>query len=489
MTLASALQTARISLANAASQSALISRNVAGVDQPGYARRVADLTSDPQGAGVSLTVRRIVEDALRNAALDAGARAEGAATTRSALDRLDALVGTQSGDSLPALLGRLRDSLTAWSNEPSRDAMGEATVRAAADVARRINGLGDAATDMRSRADADIAASVKTVNDLLGRFKTANDNVVTALATGRDASDAQDQRDAILAALSKEIGVSVRPQRNGGLALYADGGLTLFEREPRRVEFIASGPLSSGAGGGALMIDGVDASSAASTMPVGSGRIAALFDLRDNAGVALQAQLDETARALVAQFAESDQLPSPSAPTLAGLFVDPTMAGVPDATQAIGLAHRLAIAANADPTRGGDVTRVRDGGVAAPGDPAYVYNVTGVSGFEDRLRSLAASFDAPFAFDARAGLGADALNAFASESYSRFAERRATAAAAAEREAEVRDRTVESLSNAAGVNVDEEMSRLLDVERAYQASAKLLSAVDAMFGDLLNAVR
>ena len=490
MTLAAALQTARISLANAAAQSALISRNVGSADQPGYARRVAELTSDPQGAGANLAVRRIVEEALRKAALEAGARAEGAATSLAGLDRLDVVIGTRSGeDGLPTALAALRDSLLAWANEPSRASFGEAALRAAGDVAGRLNRLGEAVDDLRSRADADIAVSVQTVNDLLARFKTANDAVVGARALGRDPSDAQDERDAILAALSKEIGVTARPQRNGGLALYADGGLTWFEREPRRVEFVASGPLVSGAVGAALRIDGVDATSPASTMPIGAGRIAALIELRDRAGVELQAQLDETARALVAQFAKSDQLPSPSAPTLAGLFVDPRRAGVPDAAEAVGLARRLAVAANADPARGGDVTRIRDGGIAAPGDPAYVYNQSGDSGFNDRLRALAAAFEAPFAFDARAGLPAGDLTAFASQSFVRFAERRAGASDSAEREAAVRDRTVESLSNATGVDVDEEMSRLLDVERAYQASAKLLTAVDSMFGDLLAAMR
>ena len=65
----------------------------------------------------------------------------------------------------------------------------------------------------------------------------------------------------------------------------------------------------------------------------------------------------------------------------------------------------------------------------------------------------------------------------------------ATASSALAQENAVRERTVQSLSNATGVNVDEEMSRLLEVERAYQASAKILTAVDDMFNTFLQAVR
>ncbi len=50
-------------------------------------------------------------------------------------------------------------------------------------------------------------------------------------------------------------------------------------------------------------------------------------------------------------------------------------------------------------------------------------------------------------------------------------------------------RTAEALSNETGVNVDMEMSLLLDLEHSYEASARLLRAVDEMLAALLAAVR
>ncbi len=41
----------------------------------------------------------------------------------------------------------------------------------------------------------------------------------------------------------------------------------------------------------------------------------------------------------------------------------------------------------------------------------------------------------------------------------------------------------------AGTNLDTEMSKLLEVERAYQASAKLLATIDEMFSVFFNSVR
>ena len=469
LSLATALQTARLSLHNASAESALISRNVSSAGQAGYNRRVADYVGEEPGVGVAVTVRRIAEDALRNAALDADSRATAAATRQTALDALDNVAGTQGGaTTLPDLLGALKDSLVAYANDPGRDTLGEAAVRVGGDVARRLNALAGAAATLREDADKGVADSVKRVNDLLARFKPANDAVVAAMATGKDASDALDKRDALLADLSKEIGVHVRPQKDGGLAVYADGGLTLFEKEPRKVAFTASGALPSGAVGGVVTIDGVDATSAASMMKLGSGRIAALVALRDETGVALQAQFDETARGLIANFSEN------GAP---GLFVS--------TTGATGLAARLRLNPAADPAQGGDATKLRDGAIAGAS-----MNPTGAVGFADRLDALARSFDAPLAFSPRAGLQTSAsLAAFAEQSLGWIAGQRQDAASAVTQETAVRDRTVQSLSNATGVNVDEEMSRLLEVERAFQASAKILTAVDDMFNTFLQAVR
>ena len=49
--------------------------------------------------------------------------------------------------------------------------------------------------------------------------------------------------------------------------------------------------------------------------------------------------------------------------------------------------------------------------------------------------------------------------------------------------------TSQALSNETGVNIDEELSLLLQYEQAYQASARLIKAVDEMLATLLNAVQ
>jgi flagellar hook-associated protein 1 FlgK len=48
--------------------------------------------------------------------------------------------------------------------------------------------------------------------------------------------------------------------------------------------------------------------------------------------------------------------------------------------------------------------------------------------------------------------------------------------------------TAEALSNDTGVNIDQEMSLLLDLEHSYEASARLMKVVDEMLSALIAAV-
>jgi flagellar hook-associated protein 1 FlgK len=58
----------------------------------------------------------------------------------------------------------------------------------------------------------------------------------------------------------------------------------------------------------------------------------------------------------------------------------------------------------------------------------------------------------------------------------------------AEQAAALLDRLSLALSNATGVNIDDEMARLLDIEHAYQASAKLIASVDMLYRTLFDVV-
>ena len=143
-----------------------------------------------------------------------------------------------------------------------------------------------------------------------------------------------------------------------------------------------------------------------------------------------------------------------------------------------------------NPVQGGDVRLLRDGAISDPGNAAYVYNTEGASGYSERLLGLADAFDQSIAFDGAAVLSAStSLISFSVESTGWLQEQRRNASNDLTQSAAVMERASISLSKATGVNLDEEMTLMLDIERSYQASARLMSSIDAMIDALFAATR
>jgi flagellar hook-associated protein 1 FlgK len=94
------------------------------------------------------------------------------------------------------------------------------------------------------------------------------------------------------------------------------------------------------------------------------------------------------------------------------------------------------------------------------------------------------------AFDPAAAVGTtQSVTDFSTSAISWFEGTRKNASTAADAKEALAARTGEALSNETGVNVDTEMSLMLDLEHTYEASARLIKAVDDMLTSLLTAVR
>jgi flagellar hook-associated protein 1 FlgK len=305
---------------------------------------------------------------------------------------------------------------------------------------------------------------------------------------GDDVTDYLDQRDSIVSRLSQEIGVSVSVRTNGDAALYTDSGVVLFDKTARTVSFTPTNAYTPGTTGNAVSIDGVPVTGANSVMPLKAGKIAGLAELRDNATVTYQSQLDEIARGLIATFAESDQSATPTLPDVPGLFTYPGAPAMPaSATVSVGLAGTIKVAASVDPALGGNPDLLRDGAIG--GNAAYNYNPAGNAGFSARLQQLIGNMDAPQPFDVSAqGKPSGSVIDFASSSASWIENQRKTTDDNVQYQNTLLDRSTSALSNVNGVNIDDEMSLMLQVERTYSASSKLISTVDNMLNSLLAAV-
>ncbi|MGE0849528.1 MAG: flagellar hook-associated protein FlgK [Hyphomicrobiaceae bacterium] len=487
MSLSIGMDVAVSGLSVTAEQTSIVSRNISRAGDPHASRKIANVVSAYGGVRIA-SITRAADKALLEKMLAATTAASAQAAIAKALEALDQTNGDPELDASPAAqLAKFGSTLQQFAQAPQDPILARTAVTAARDLANTLNAATDIVQQVRAQADADIASSVSRVNDLLAKFEAVNNRIKLGTASNMDVTDDLDERDRLLASISEEIGIRTVTRGENDMVIFTDNGVTLFDTRPRAVTFSPTQAYIPATTGAAVFVDGVAVTGSTGMMGTASGRIAALTQVRDSIAVTYQSQLDEIARGLISTFAESDQSATPTLPDVPGLFTWAGAPALPPASLQTGIAGSIKIAASVDPAQGGNANLLRDGAIS--GNPAYRYNATGAAGFSDRLNGLLNSLDAQRAFDPSAAAGVSGtLSNFASSSVAWLQAERKAATEASDYKTTLANRASEALSSATGVNLDDEMTLLLELERSYQASSKLIGTIDNMFGAVLAMV-
>ncbi|RVD59946.1 flagellar hook-associated protein FlgK [Mesorhizobium sp. M2D.F.Ca.ET.185.01.1.1] len=482
MSLSSALSIAQSALLATSKQTSVVSRNVADASNPDYTRRIAVVTSTAPGARM-VEIQRTANELLFRQNLSALSTSSGQSTLYDGMDQLDLSVnGVDNASSPSTAIANLQKALQLYATTPSNQNLGTSVVDAAKQVVNSLNSGTKAIQDFRTQADSQIATAVDDLNSLLSQFQDANKAVISGTRSGTDVSDALDQRDALLKKISEYVPISTFTRGDNDMVITTKDGTTLFETVPRSVTFTPSSGYSAGTPGNTIYIDNVPVSAGTTDNTTADGKLAGLLKLRDGVASTMQSQLDEIARGLVTAFAET----APSQPNATGLFTWSGAPAIPAAgTLVNGLAGSISINAAFDPSAGGNPALLRDGGANGA---AYVVNTGGAS-YADLLISYGNKLDQPMAFDSSAGITVSSgVSDYAANANGWFEGVRQQASTNADNKQALAARTAEALSNDTGVNVDQEMSLLLDLEHTYQASAHMMKTVGDMLDSLLAAV-
>ncbi len=486
MSLNAALNSAQLSLSASQKRIAISASNVAGASDPTYSRKLAPLVTRDGGVYVAGPVRagdaRLYERYLEATSVSAREQVLLAGYTRLA----ETVGDTSAGKSLVGRLGALTDALTEYANAPADDNLARAAVTSAKDLARALNDASVAVTEVRRGAVADATASVDRINALLKDFEKANTAITQGTAGGADVTGELDRRDAIVAQLSEEIGVSAVTRGNGDMVLFTDGGVTLFETSAREVR------LTAGLGEPVrVFVDGVQIAGDSAQMPSKNGKLVGLVSLHNDVASEYGKQIDTLAFGLIQTFQELDNA---GANPLPGLFTNGVSAALPASVTPTPpdmtgwLASAIAVNVRVDPQEGGNPAHLRDGvnSVNLDGTPnaAYNRNTDGAASFSGHLTSLLGELASP-----AAGLGGKTPLDYAAASVSWIESGRQASNSAAKANDAVLQLVTTSLSNARGVDLNDETALQLEIERMFAASAQLISVIDNLFKNLLDAVR
>jgi flagellar hook-associated protein 1 FlgK len=215
-------------------------------------------------------------------------------------------------------------------------------------------------------------------------------------------------------------------------------------------------------------------------MPIQSGALAGLANLRDNVSVTYQAQLDATAAGLINAFAETN--PSNSSSSLAGLFTDAGSTALPFASDVTGIAGQITVNAAVNPSQGGNPDLLANG-------INFNLNTANDASYDGQLQQVLTNLSANQTFAAAGGIGtSNTLSGYAAASVSWLDAEQQSVSSESTYQSTLLSTSTTALSNATGVNLDDEMSQMLNLENSYGASAKLLTTIDNMFSDLTSAI-
>lgn len=483
MTISSALSAALTGLSASSRAASVVSENIANARTDGFGERSLTLSSIAHGAGRGVQVvgvSRNSDPVILGERRSAGA-AQGEADTRASyLQRIETLIGSpDSSASLSARFDALETSLVSAASRPDSQARLESVLNTAQQLAGTLNDISNGIQDIRQQADAQIATEITNLNHTLAAIHDLNGTIRTSVSRGEDALGLIDRQQSLIDGIADLI--PIREVRNdaGMVSLYTTNGLSLVDGRPVEFGFTATPaitPLMSlqNSDLSGLTVNGREVSSLGSYASLSGGRLAALFAVRDEIAPQAQAQLDGVALDLTARM-DDPGLDATRGATDPGLFSDDGLQA--SATYEAGLAGRIKVNAAVDPDQGGALWRLRDGvGAATEGAPG---NPTLLQGILDALQTERPTSSTAFSGTSRsmAELASDLLSLTSMDR--QFADARAAETSGkftALREAEL----------SRGVDTDQQMQRLLEIENAYAANARVLSTLDDMIERLLG---
>ena len=473
MSLTDALNASRSGLVANQTWSQVTARNIANANTEGYVRKDVQFGTRSIGGGGTVQVseiRREIDGSLtRMYRLESSKMAKQQAIYEG-IGEYTAVLGQPSDQISPASrLTALQTSFDTLANAPGNAGAQRGVLDSAQALVASLHTASDTLGRVRGEVTREIKYDVSDVNQTLYKIADLNRQLSGTASDSIAGADMRDEMDRLIQSVSKTMDVQVSQGADGRVSLYTAGGSALIEGS--KVNDLRYDGPSGKLFAGQTEITPNDSA----TRGFENGSLAGLFALKDAVLPKFQLQLDELARGLVQGFEGADSSLSAGQ---AGLFTDGGAAF--DPTKLDGLAGRIAVNDAVDPAQGGQLSRLRDGiGAATPG-PA---------GDATQINAFAAVFDQTLTVAGATGLssgmtlGDYAANMVTAQHVD--GSRAQTQYNTVRTSAETIDASRQSIQ---GVNIDDELQKMMVIQQSYAANSKMMTTVMQMIDTLLQAV-
>lgn len=473
----------------------VVASNVSNANTEGYTKKILSqetIVSDGVGVGVRYNeITRYVDQAVQRD-YRAQMSISGYSTAReSYLSRVVALHGATDNESnTGAYLSRLQNAFVELSASPDARASQQNVVNQAQNFAASLNSLSNNLLSIRNDTQKALATETDNLNATLKQIADLNRAIAPLKAVGKSTAALEDQRDVLVKKVAEMIDISTFTDGDGVLVLQTKQGQVLADTDARPLVFKNESVTSASVypdNLGGLLLMGVGGESVDLAQKNPGGKLGALLELRDKDLPAYSAQLDALAYTVAVRFNDQG----------VRLFTD-NLGTIPANNPAIynGFAANIKVNDYVVSNPGLLQTGTSGGSVNA-GDNSVIMKVVNYT--FGRFKDAVGTLNVPFTLQS-AGAGRNLNIAIVGDEYASltdFASGMIDAQAGDYNIAKTAKTTEEQytkeietrLLDASAVDTDSEMARMIELQKNYAASAKMIGALDQLFQELLNAIR
>jgi len=444
-------------------------QNLANINTTGYSRQRVQISASPdvqtpigpEGTGADATSIQQIVSTVLNSQIQSQNSTSGywngqqtaLQTAQNGLDEFLNGSGAASGTSsatagttdsglsgqLSALFNAFQTVATSPASVPARQAL----IGQAQTVAASFNTINSQLSSLNTSLNSTLSTGVSSANQLLTQIATLNSQIATAKQSGGNANDLSDEREQDLENLSQLTNITTSTGSNGVVNVTI-GGQTLVSGNTVSDTLQTYDP-----GNGNLL---VQTAKGGVNLTLTGGSMQGTIDARDGTLATLQSNINTLASTLITQVNTISSGGYGLTGTTGNNFfsgsdagtitVNPTLVGNPSLVQA-----------SASATAPDDNTVATQLAQLATATQSGLNNQTINDSYDSTVASLGQALDNANTEVTNQGAVSNMLST--------------------------------QLGSISGVNVDEEMTNMMTYQRAYEASAQLVTTVNTLLGDTL----
>ncbi len=437
-----------------AQQSALevVANNVANANTPGYSREVPNFEESPPilsgntmvGTGVTMSSVESVRDDILNLRIQQETSQQSSLGSYvDSMNQVQALFNETQGTGLQTYLSNFFNSFQSLATDPTSSSLRQSVLTAGQDLAGAFSQTSQNLATIQQGLDQSVVQTAQQVNQITAQVANLNQQIQEVSNAGDNPGSLEDQRDEDLTNLSKLVDTAVVYSNNGTVSVTTTNGALLVSGNQSNALNTQINPAT---GMNDVYSQGTDI-----TSTITGGQLQGLINARDAGIPSTQSSLDNLAASLISAVNTQQNAGYDLNGTSGVDFFTPF---TPSASGSNAGAAATMTVALTDP----DEVAASSNGTS--GDNA---NATALADLQNQPM-VSGQTAGDYYANLIDGVGNDVSNATSEQTAIGL----------------VLQQLTNQQQSISGVSLDEEATNLVMYQRAYEASARIISTVDEL---------